>query len=331
MKFFVAVTDNQWFDYLRRLAARLAAAPTPGGSPEPLDEVNFWQPSPDSHFRAIQRGDLFLFKLHRSAQTRGKDLIAGGGVFFSYSELPVSLAWEAFGPKNGAGSFPELCQQIAQYRRIKESPFEDFKIGCIVLTQPFFFDESEWFPTPEWRQAIVRGKTYSLDSGAGRTISRHLSRIWEQRRIFDLDREARRIEEEHARYGKETTIRPRLGQGAFKIAVTDAYSRSCAVTEEHSLPALEAAHIKPYVDSGPHAVYNGLLLRSDVHRLFDRGYITVTSDYRIEVSRRLREEFENGRYYYPFHGQKLHHLPLNPPDHPSRELLIWHNEKVFKA
>jgi putative restriction endonuclease len=113
--------------------------------------------------------------------------------------------------------------------------------------------------------------------------------------------------------------------------VTDAYGRACAITEEHTLPALEAAHIKPYGDSGPHAVYNGLLLRSDVHRLFDKGYITVTPELRIEVSRRIREEFENGRYYYPFHGHKLHHLPIDLADHPSRELLVWHNEKIFKG
>lgn len=102
------------------------------------------------------------------------------------------------------------------------------------------------------------------------------------------------------------------------------------VTEEHSLPALEAAHIKPYGESGPHEVFNGLLLRSDVHRLFDRGYITVTPDYRIEVSRRLREELENGRSYYPFHGRRLHHLPLNPADQPSKEFLVWHNENIYR-
>ena len=70
MKFWIGVTDNQWFDYLRNLKDR---------SPEGLDEVNFWQPSPDSQFQALQRGNLFLFKLHRSEKTSKKDLIAGGG------------------------------------------------------------------------------------------------------------------------------------------------------------------------------------------------------------------------------------------------------------
>ena len=59
------------------------------------------------------------------------------------------------------------------------------------------------------------------------------------------------FEDERARYGKETTIRPRRGQSAFKVGVTDAYRRSCAITEGHSLPALEAAHIKPFGEIGP--------------------------------------------------------------------------------
>jgi len=324
MKIFVGVTDNQWFDLLRQLAAR------PSPPAEPLDEVNFWQPSPDSQFRAIGPGDLFLFKLHRSARTAHRDLIAGGGVFARYSVLPISIAWDAFELKNGAASFSEMRRQITQYRRIQDNPFEDFKIGCIILTQPFFFDESEWFPVPEWRKSIVRGKTYAIDSAAGWTLWQNLSLIWQQQRIFDLDREARRIEEEHARYGKETTIRPRLGQGAFKIAVTDAYERACTITRERALPALEAAHIRSYSDGGPHEISNGLLLRSDFHRLFDRGYITVTPEHRIEVSRRIKEEFDNGEYYFTFQGKNIN-LPSSLIDRPSSEFLIWHNEKKFKG
>ncbi|HPW17812.1 MAG TPA: HNH endonuclease [Candidatus Aminicenantes bacterium] len=319
MRFYAGVTDQDWFDYLRSL-------------PD-VDEVNFWQPSPGDEFRALSKGDLFLFKLHRSARTRKRDLIAGGGVFVSYSVLPISLAWEAFEHRNGAATYSEMRRRLLSYRRIPDNPHKDFRVGCIVLTQPFFFDESLWFQAPEWKGPIVRGKAkgYEMDKEAGKLIWESLQRGWKFQRIHDLDGEARRIEDERARYGKETTIRPRLGQGAFRVLVTDAYQRACAITEEHSLPVLEAAHIKPYIESGPHAVNNGLLLRSDLHRLFDRGYITITPDYRIEVSRRLKEEFENGRSYYPFSGQHLSHLPEQVADRPQRDLLVWHNDSIFKG
>src|SRR5690606_29695122 len=110
------------------------------------------------------------------------------------------------------------------------------------------------------------------------------------------------VREAAARFGAPRLVTPRLGQGAFRVFVTEAYERACAVTGEHSLPALEAAHIRPYADDGPHDPRNGLLLRADLHRLFDQGFVTVTPEGRFEVGRRLREEFDNGRSYYPLHG-----------------------------
>ena len=113
------------------------------------------------------------------------------------------------------------------------------------------------------------------------------------------------------------------------MLVTEAYDRRCAVTGEKTLPVLEAAHIRPYAESGPHLVSNGLLLRSDLHTLFDRGYITVTPALRVEVSRRIREEFENGREYYKHHGQPLAVKPGSPHDRPARDFLRWHTESRF--
>ena len=102
------------------------------------------------------------------------------------------------------------------------------------------------------------------------------------------------------------------------------------MTGEHSLPALEAAHIRSFTSQGPHDVANGLLLRADFHRLFDQGYITVASDYRLEVSPRLKTEYHNGRSYYPFHGASLQ-LPSEPALRPAAEHLEWHREHVYAA
>jgi len=73
-----------------------------------------------------------------------------------------------------------------------------------------------------------------------------------------------------------------------------------------------------------------LLLRSDLHRLFDRGYLTVTPQHHLEVSQRLKQHFDNGKSYYPFHGKKIS-LPTKPPDVPSAEYLSWHNDNIFQA
>jgi putative restriction endonuclease len=311
MKLYAHVTDNDWFDVVSRVAG--------------IDEVNFWQPGGGSKaFRVLQPGEPFLFKL-RSPFNH----IAGGGYFLKQTTLPISLAWEAFDIKNGARSFSDLRALIVKRRRENLNSRDDFTIGCILLTQPFFFDRPEWIPVPsDWQSAIQQGKYYTTAEEPGKSL-------WEkiQIRLAKLPGymlPEQRVEDS-ARYGKEMLVRPRLGQGTFRIMVTDAYHRACAITEEHSLPALEAVHIKPFNESGPHAVNNGLLLRSDFHRLFDRGYITVTPDYKIEVSNRLRAEFENGRSYYPYHGVSLNHFPAQSDDKPLKELLSWHNENIYRG
>ena len=96
------------------------------------------------------------------------------------------------------------------------------------------------------------------------------------------------------------------------------FNESLCMPTAKTLPILDAAHIQPYAEGGEHSVTNGLLLRTDIHRLFDLGYVTVSSGGRFEVGRRLREDFENGHHYYAMHGQQLS-LPLDARQHPARE------------
>jgi putative restriction endonuclease len=111
----------------------------------------------------------------------------------------------------------------------------------------------------------------------------------------------------------------------------DAYERRCAVTGEKTLPVLEAAHIRPFALSGPNRVNHGLLLRSDLHKLFDICYVKVTPERRLEVSPRLKTEWENGREYYAHHGRPLQVQPADVARRPGREYLMWHNENRFRA
>jgi putative restriction endonuclease len=299
----VAVTDDEWFEMLRQRS--------------PLSEVNFWAPSPVA-FRALQPGEIFLFKLHAP-----RNVIVGGGIFAYANALPCSLAWEAFGDANGARSAQEMRTRIARYRRTDPDDRSDFTIGCRILTQPFFFDELDWIPVPaSWSPNIVSFKTYNTGDKEGMGL-------WEA--VNDrLNRIALPgMAEAGARYGEPHLIRPRLGQGAFRVLVTDIYRRRCAITQERTLPALEAAHIRPYGDGGEHEPWNGLLLRRDIHSLFDAGYVTVTPALKFEVSPRIKAEFENGRHYYALHGQTIS-APEQISQHPAAATLTWHNDYRFK-
>ncbi|MER9853751.1 MULTISPECIES: HNH endonuclease [unclassified Mesorhizobium] len=304
VKIVVAVTDGDWFQQLRRL-------------PD-LMEVNFWSPSPRS-FRALQPGELFLFKLHAPI-----NMIVGGGVFASSTVMPLSLAWEAFGKSNGVTSLAEMRSRILRYRKLDPNTAGPVEIGCRVLTQPFFLDESRWFPPPpSWSKNIVSFTTYGTDSSEG-------AALWGS--VQDAMTPAVSIStgfsEEASRFGEPTLIRPRLGQGAFRLLVTDLYDRRCAITKERTLPALEAAHIRPYADGGEHSPNNGILMRRDIHSLFDQGYVTITPDNRFAVSRRIREEFENGRHYYELDGSSVA-VPSTASQQPDRNALAWHNTSRY--
>ncbi len=154
-------------------------------------------------FRALQAGELFLFKLHSP-----QNFIVGGGVFAYSNSLPCSLAWEAFGELNGTSSLTEMRQRILKYRRGDPGDRSDFVIGCRILTQPFFLERSAWIPVPEsWSRNIVTFKTYDTSEGDGAALWNALQ-----------DRLARNTgpflsEPVQSRYGDPVLVRPRLGQG----------------------------------------------------------------------------------------------------------------------
>lgn len=303
-KMYVGVTDSRWFHFL--------AARGP-------DEVNFWIPSPKVGFRALAEGGLFLFKLHFP-----DNFIVGGGFFVRYTRLPLTLTWSAFEEKNGVASSHDFLKAL---RRFRPDAHPAQNVGCVILAESFFFPREQWIPAPaSWSPNIVRGKGYSPDEPEGRALLDAVrERLHMQRETDELPIPS--DEPDRPKYW----VRGRLGQGAFRALVTDAYTRRCAITGERTLPALEAAHIKPYVESGPNRTENGLLLRSDIHKLFDAGYVTVTPERRIEVSRRIREEFENGRDYYRFHGSELTVLPSTLGERPDPGYLRWHNENLYRG
>lgn len=70
-------------------------------------------------------------------------------------------------------------------------------------------------------------------------------------------------------------IKIRRGQGKFRSGLLKLYDFKCAITSEGPKDVLEAAHIEPHAISGRNSFDNGLLLRADLHTLFDIGLIAV--------------------------------------------------------
>lgn len=308
MQGWIAVTDYGWYQHL--LARQMRSR-----GPTVDQEVNFWQPSARAP-KKMPEGTPFLFKLKKP-----HDAICGFGYFAGFSTLPDWLAWETFGEGNGVASLAALRERMTNIRK-RNKITNTTEIGCCLIAQAQLWPRAQWVKQPEdWGRNIVVGATYDLAHGEG-------ARVWANVRASaqrEVMLQAVAVQDA-PRWGQPIVVTPRLGQGIFRVKVLDAYGRACAVTGEHSLPVLDAAHVRPYSEGGEHQLTNGMALRTDLHRLFDRGYVTFDEQRRLVVSRRLKEEYDNGKVYYAMQGQALR-LP-SVGSAPDVEL-VWHRERRF--
>jgi hypothetical protein len=117
-------------------------------------------------------------------------------------------------------------------------------------------------------------------------------------------------------------VRRRLRQSEFRTKLLAAYGGRCAISGCDVDEALESAHIQPHADSGSQEVTNGILLRADVHALFDEHLVRIHPDtLEVILADRLRQTT-----YADLAGKKVQ-LPEDPSNRPSREALErrWNN------
>jgi HNH endonuclease len=149
---------------------------------------------------------------------------------------------------------------------------------------------------PDWPKNVVQGKSYDLAEPGGSVIEQMLEALLARHGWLE-NADPRFVP--GPVFGEDRLARVRVGQRAFQALVLDSYGRRCAVTGDKIVPVLEAAHVRGVSQGGENRVDNGLLLRSDVHTLFDRGYLSVHPDRRsLMVSPRLRSDFGNGEEFY---------------------------------
>lgn len=125
-------------------------------------------------------------------------------------------------------------------------------------------------------------------------------------------------------------VKARQGQPQFRNALLAAYESRCAITGCAVEPALEAAHIQPYSQDGASHVKNGLLLRADIHTLFDFHFIAIDPDdgMRIHVHRDLLASYSD------FSSKTLtlpHNAALAPDPNLLRDHFMRFREKETKA
>ncbi|EHZ3654911.1 HNH endonuclease [Escherichia coli] len=125
-----------------------------------------------------------------------------------------------------------------------------------------------------------------------------------------------KLEDMRARVLRE--IVDREGQPIFRKRLLDAYNRACAVTDCAIVELLEAAHIIPYSGAQHCKAMHGILLRTDIHTLFDKGLLWIDQNFRVSLDPGLL----NSEYGH-LQG-KLMRLPEARMDRPLKAHLAYH-------
>lgn len=210
--------------------------------------------------------------------------------------VAVATALEIYETPHGTWSV-DLAWNLALTRRLKREPIfkEDF------------------------------GQTAQTVNRANRRTREVLDRWLKGKQKESSKRRIKQAEEETARIRVLREIALRRGQGVFRTEMLIAYESRCAITGESSPEVLEAAHIDPYSAGGVSRVSNGVLLRADLHTLFDLHLITITERGIIRVS----PDIQSGSYG-EFHGRKAR-LPKVKAHRPNPKLLRQHSSQLMSG
>ena len=223
--------------------------------------------------------------------------------------MSVNDAWNKYGFKNGCTSKQELIDRLDKYKASNSSDersVTDSEIGCIVLTNAVYFDDDKFLDLDNYEidfsRFIVKIKYYNEIDPLEIVI---------QSTVNDFELLPTTLE----KLKKSRLLTERKGQGNFRAIITTAYSNKCCITNETTPELLEAAHIQPYFDENSNHVKNGLLLRLDLHKLYDNGLLYIDETFKIHISPEVKSE-----YYQELNGLTIR-LPENNNLHPSIEAL----------
>ncbi|WP_079476244.1 HNH endonuclease [Marinococcus halophilus] len=300
----IANTDHNWY-------FELSSQPVPY-------EVNFWTPTPWNP-KSLKEGDLFLFLLKAPYRK-----VCGYGRFSYYANMQVLEAWYRFGKGNGVNSLNELMMRANKYvskntsKRIGKEDYQHY-IGCIVLKNVYFFDENSLVDLKDLKidfsKNIVKYKYVEE--------SEYILKTLEERKTTEMSRRFELVNETMAAYElKKQKVRNE--QSAFRQQLMEIYRHQCSVTNESTREVLEAAHIQPYINMDSNNIQNGIVLRADLHRLFDHGLFTINEDYSIKTS-----EILHSNNYRMLENKKIY-LPERTDLRPSEEAIAYHKENIFR-
>jgi hypothetical protein len=232
---------------------------------------------------------LFLYKAHRGSDGVGLDSRWNRGLYNCLLDrVPVGV-----------------------FRPAPQSKSHAYEVLGLAFVEEYLAETDTFVLRGPLRQGQPHELWETLDPVAEGSLVLPRSTVQEAFRPYETTDERKRVTAEVVR---------RERQDQFRDVLLNVYGHRCVISGYDATAALEAAHIVPYRGRGSHAPENGLLLRSDLHRLFDRHLVTVETD---SLKVRLAPQLDGTRY------RKLAGKTIESPRiegaGPNREAVQLHN------
>lgn len=130
---------------------------------------------------------------------------------------------------------------------------------------------------------------------------------------------------------RDTFIKQRVNQNFFRSTILSSYNLKCCITGLSITDLLVASHIVPWAKDEKNRLnpHNGLCLNSIHDRAFDRGYITITTDYKVEVSRYIHEYKKEDAIDAFFMNIDNRKITLPDKFLPSHDFLEYHYKNIY--
>ena len=274
MSFIIAPTDLEWFEFQKMNQFN--------------DKINFWTPT-DWRFKALQPGEMVVFEM----KGPGPAMIGGYGAVLEYRFQSLDKTWKEFGRRNGYENKSALVGALSKHNTFDASQ----GIGCLVLGDVVFFDS----PVPVPKGIIFSKNTVKYSKYDVPFPFAKLSPVVNDFVLVQNTKKKKKIQ----------SVSQREGQSQFHTMVSVAYGHKCCISGEETPELLQAAHIQDYISKDSHHIQNGLLLRVDLHTLFDNGLLAIDSNYKVHVSSLVKSP------EYQKYDNCTISLPMNPSHHPS--------------
>jgi len=291
----------------------------------------------DSHYsynsnvpnsQQVQAGDLVV--------VRQDNFVAGWALIQSVDVTPNCQIMLTRCPACRSTALTTRVTKALKYRCGRPSCKLEFGEESALLTQEIVTNYRANYPDT-WNEAAVPQRRQTLENftmvknsqNAIRPLDgeriQNLLAVLSQRTVNIRSEQSALAEAEIIGGFKEAMVLRRRGQREFRFRLLERVGAECAVLGPQPPQVLEAAHIQSFATTGKHDLDGGLILRRDIHTLFDAHLLTIDPDnMRVQVAPKLR-------IYKTYESLQSAPLHLAEHHHPKREFLEEHFERSMET